>query len=251
MAERNPLVIANWKLNGGIDLLCTSVAAFIGKHFETDIAICPPYIYMRDMLNFLQHSEIIVGSQNISKYASGAYTGETSAKMVKQAGGGLCLIGHSERRQMFGESNASCQIKVNQALEVDLMPILCIGENLQQRDAGVTKDVLFKQLEETLSGIECSGEQLCVAYEPVWAIGTGKAASPDDAQNIHGYIRSQLASIKGEDFAGKVRILYGGSVNKDNAAALLKNDDIDGLLVGGASLDAEHFMQICKIADET
>ena len=245
MSKRTPLVIANWKLNGGIDLICASVGSFIGKHFDADIAICPPFIYMRDMLNFLQHSQIIVGSQNISKFDSGAYTGETSALMVKQAGGGLCLIGHSERRQMFSENEASCRLKIQRALACNLMPVYCIGESLQQREAGVTKDVLFKMLHDALSELDTDGSDLCIAYEPVWAIGTGKAATPDEVQEVHEYIRSELVDIGGQEYADKVRVLYGGSVNRTNAAELLSKPDVDGLLVGGASLDPEHFKEIC------
>ena len=249
MSKRIPIVVANWKLNGGIDLLCASVAAFIGKHFSTKIAICPPYIYMRDMLNFLQHSEIIVGSQNVSKYGSGAYTGETSAQMLKDVGAGLCLIGHSERRQMFNENDVSCQIKVNQALSSGLMPILCVGENAQQREAGITKDVLFRQLRDALADTDVDGKDICIAYEPVWAIGTGQAASPEDAQAVHKFIRYELSDIYGPELAEKIHILYGGSVNKNNASDLMGQEDIDGLLVGGASLDPDHFIEICQQAE--
>ncbi|AWB65423.1 triose-phosphate isomerase [Saccharobesus litoralis] len=249
MNKRVPIVIANWKLNGGIDLLCTSVAAFIGKHFSAKIAICPPYLYLRDMLNFLQHSEIMIGTQNVSKYESGAYTGETSAQMIKEAGGSLCLIGHSERRQMFHENDPSCKIKVTRVLNSGLMPVLCVGENLQQREAGITNDVLFRQLHDALDGLDLGDKRIAVAYEPVWAIGTGKAATPEEAQLVHEYIRSELTVLFGKERAESIHILYGGSVNKNNAYELLSQTDIDGLLVGGASLDPEHFMQICLHAN--
>lgn len=249
MSKRIPIVVANWKLNGGIDLLCASVAAFIGKHFSTKIVICPPYIYLRDMLNFLQHSEIIVGSQNVSKFGSGAYTGETSAQMLKDVGAGLCLIGHSERRQMFNENDVSCQIKINQALTSGLMPVLCIGENAQQREAGITNDVLFRQLHDALANVDITDKEICIAYEPVWAIGTGKAASPEDAQEVHKFIRHELHDIFGVEQAEKIHILYGGSVNKSNASELMGQEDIDGLLVGGASLDPSHFIEICQQAE--
>lgn len=248
--KRKPIVIANWKLNGGIDLICTSVASFIGKHFETQIAICPPYIYMRDMLTFLQHSEISIGSQNVSKFESGAYTGETSAQMLKQAGCKLCLIGHSERRAMFGESNRSCQIKVQTALNHGLLPVLCIGENLEERDANITRDVIFRQLSEGLENINLDGKDLCVAYEPVWAIGTGLAATPEMAQEVHQFIRRELSVLLGDATAERIRLLYGGSVNKTNAKELLAQTDIDGLLVGGASLDPGHFLAICQQVSE-
>lgn len=250
MTTRRPIVIANWKLNGGVDLICSSVVSFMRQHFEAQIAIAPPYIYIRDLHNFLQNSEIFIGSQNVSKYDSGAYTGETSAQMLKEAGSSFCIIGHSERREMFHENDPSCRIKVASALTNQLMPVLCIGENNQQREAGITKDVLNRQLHETLNEQDLNGQDICIAYEPIWAIGTGKAATPDTAQEVHAYIRKELVTIFGEDVASRIRILYGGSVNKNNAAELLAMPDIDGLLVGGASLDAEHFSEICLQANE-
>lgn len=250
MKIRRPLVIANWKLNGGVDLICSSVVSFMRKHFKAQIGIAPPYLYVRDMINFLHNSEIIIGSQNVSKFESGAFTGETSAQMLKEAGCKFCIIGHSERRQMFLENDSACQIKVSKTLDAGLMPILCIGENTQQYEAGVTKDVLNRQLHESLNGIDVTGKDIAIAYEPVWAIGTGKAATPETAQDVHHYIRSALTAIFDEKIANGIRILYGGSVNKSNAAELLAMPDIDGLLVGGASLDAEHFALICAQANE-
>jgi triosephosphate isomerase len=250
MKQRKPIVIANWKLNGGLDLICTSVASFIGKHFAAQIAICPPYLYMRDMLTFLQYSELQIGSQNVSRYESGAYTGETSAQMLKQAGCSLCLIGHSERRAMFAENNEGCKIKVNTALNHGLLPVLCVGENREEREANITEQVLFKQLSEGLGGLDLAGKDLCIAYEPVWAIGTGLAATPAIAQQVHQYIRAEVVRLFDEDTANRVRILYGGSVTKANASELLRQPDIDGLLVGGASLDPGHFVAICEQASE-
>lgn len=249
--KRKPIVIANWKLNGGLELICTSVASFIGKHFEADIAICPPYIYMRDMLTFLQHSEISIGSQNVSKFKSGAYTGETSAQMLKEAGCKLCLIGHSERRSMFKENNLSCQIKIGNALNHGLMPVLCVGENKEEHDAKITKDVIFRQVTECLEGVELDGRKICIAYEPIWAIGTGASATPEIAQDVHSFIRQELIKLYGEDTANSIRLLYGGSVTKDNAKDLLAKEDVDGLLVGGASLDPGHFLAICQHASES
>lgn len=249
MTERRPIVIANWKLNGGIDLICSSVVSFMRQHFEAQIAIAPPYIYIRDLHHFLSNSEIFIGSQNVSKYESGAYTGETSAQMLKEAGSDFCIVGHSERREMFHENDASCNIKIASTLKADLMAIFCVGENNKQREAGITKDVLNRQLHEALTGQMINGQDLCVAYEPVWAIGTGLAATPETAQEVHAYIREELVTIFGEELAKKVRILYGGSVNKNNAADLFAMPDIDGFLVGGASLDPEHFSAICLQAD--
>ena len=250
MKQRRPIVIANWKLNGGVDLICTSVASFIGKHFEADIAICPPYIYMRDMLTFLQYSELKIGSQNVSRYDSGAYTGETSAQMLKEAGCVLCIIGHSERRAMFAENNYGCQLKVQTALNHGLLPVLCIGETQEERAAGITKSILLAQLSEGLNTVELVGKDICIAYEPVWAIGTGLAATPEMVQEVHQFIRDELTRLYNEEIANCVRIVYGGSVNKSNATELLKQKDIDGLLVGGASLDPGHFLAICEQASE-
>lgn len=248
--KRTPMVIANWKLNGGLELICTSVASFIGKHLTSEVVICPPNIYMRDMMTFLKHSELKIGSQNVSRYESGAYTGETSAQMLKEFGCDLCLIGHSERRAMFAENNLGCQIKVQTSLNHGLLPVLCVGEKKEEREAGTTNAVLSIQLRECLSDVDIGSGDLCVAYEPVWAIGTGLAATPAQVQEVHQYIRRELADIFDEDTAQRLRILYGGSVTKSNATELLQQEDIDGLLVGGASLDPEHFLAICQKASE-
>ena len=248
--DRKPIVIANWKLNGGLDLICMSLASFIGKQFDGTIAICPPYIYMRDMMAFLKFSELLIGSQNVSRFESGAYTGETFAQMLKEAGCSLCLIGHSERRAMFGESNEGCCIKVATALNHHLLPVLCIGESQAEKDAGKTSVVLSAQLTQGLANIALKGRDLCIAYEPVWAIGTGLSASPELAQQVHEIIRNELTRLLGLAEAERIRIIYGGSVNKGNTAQLLQQKDIDGLLVGGASLDAEHFLAICQQACE-
>lgn len=248
--KRIPIVIANWKLNGGLELICTSVASFIGKHLAAEVVICPPYIYMRDMMTFLKHSELKIGSQNVSRYDSGAYTGETSAEMLKEFGCVLSLVGHSERRAMFAENNQTCQIKVQTSLAHNLLPILCVGEKQEEREAGTTNAVLSIQLRESLSHIDLGQADLCIAYEPVWAIGTGLAATPAQVQEVHQYIRRELESIYDTATAQRIRILYGGSVTKSNASELLEQEDIDGLLVGGASLDPEHFLAICQKASE-
>lgn len=248
MKHRPPLIVANWKLNGCTDLICTSVAKVLRQAFRTEIGIAPPYVYINHMANFLRDSQIMIGSQNVSKFGSGAFTGETSAQMLKEVGCKFCLIGHSERRQVFLENDSSCQIKVVQAINSGLMPILCIGENLQQHELGLTEDILHRQLHQALEKVELEGKRLCIAYEPMWAIGSGKAASPELVQTVHRYIYDELHSMFGEDTAQDIRILYGGSVNKDNSAQLLEMPNVDGLLVGGASLDPEHFAAICAIA---
>jgi triosephosphate isomerase (TIM) len=197
-------------------------------------------------MTFLQYSELQIGSQNVSKYESGAYTGETSAQMLKEAGCSLCLIGHSERRTMFNESNKACQTKLTTALSHGLLPVLCIGESHEERLANITQDVLYRQLSECLAGVDLHNRDICIAYEPVWAIGTGLAATPEMVQGVHRFIREQLTQLFDAAIANRLRIVYGGSVNKTNAQELLEQEDIDGLLVGGASLDPGHFLAICQ-----
>lgn len=250
MKLQPPLVVANWKLNGCTDLICTSVAKMLGQSFRTKIGIAPPYVYINHMAHFLRNSKIMIGSQNVSKFGSGAFTGETSAQMLREVGCTFCLIGHSERRQVFLENDASCRVKVVQALEAGLMPILCIGENLQQYEMQLTEQILYRQLHQCLEQVDLSGKQMCIAYEPTWAIGSGKAASPQLVQAVHRYIYEELHTLFGEQCAQSIRILYGGSVKKDNSAELLQMPNVDGLLVGGASLDPEHFAAICAIAHE-
>ncbi|EWH08820.1 triosephosphate isomerase [Catenovulum agarivorans DS-2] len=249
--QRRPIIMANWKLNGDIDLLCKSVSSFVQHAYLAEVVVCPPYLYIRDMLNFLRNSPIKVGGQNISKHDSGAFTGETSARMLKEAGCRYCIIGHSERREIFGENNISCQMKIARALEANLTPVYCIGESQQEYEQGLTEQVLSNQLREALEDMDLTNKNLCIAYEPVWAIGTGKAATPEIAQEVHAFIRKQLTDMYGPETANTIRIMYGGSANKNNAHLLLEQADIDGLLVGGASLDPEHFSTICRSVEQT
>ncbi|MBU2886513.1 triose-phosphate isomerase [Gilvimarinus agarilyticus] len=251
MKKQAPFVIANWKLNGGIDLTCTSVASMLNRKFEARIGIAPPYVYIGDMVSFLRNSDIMVGSQNVSKFASGAFTGETSAQMLSEVGCQFCLIGHSERRQVFLENDNSCHTKMEKALDNNLIPVLCVGENLQQYELGLTNDILYRQLHQSLPDLNLEGKELCIAYEPVWAIGTGKAATADQVQKVHSFIYQELVEILGTERANKVHILYGGSVNKDNVEELLSTPHVDGVLVGGASLDPEHFAEICALANKS
>ncbi|MCU4674144.1 triose-phosphate isomerase [Catenovulum sp. 2E275] len=250
MKNNQPLVIANWKLNGGTDLICASVASVLQHDFCAQIGIAPPYVYISDMANFLRNSKIMIGSQNVSKFESGAFTGETSAQMLKEVGCEFCIIGHSERRQVFLENNASCKTKIKRALKAGLMPVVCIGENLQQHQLGLTKDILYRQLNESFGGLDLTGCRVCIAYEPIWAIGSGKAASAEMVADIHTFIYQELTSMFDADIAGKIQILYGGSVNKHNAGEFLNIPHVSGLLVGGASLEPEHFAEICVIASQ-
>lgn len=252
MAKQPPLVVANWKLNGGTDLICSSVASIRNQNFQVRVGIAPPYVYISELVSFLRNSPFMVGSQNVSKFESGAFTGETSAQMLKEVGAQFCLIGHSERRQVFLENSESCRTKVERAFAAGIMPIVCIGENAQQYELGLTRDILYRQLHQTFAGFTLSDTaELAIAYEPVWAIGTGRAASAEVVAEVHQFIFEELAMIFGEAVAQKIHILYGGSVKKDNAAQLLAIEHVDGLLVGGASLDPEHFVQICARASES
>lgn len=247
MKASRPLIIANWKLNGGIDLICRSVSTFTQSHITAQIGIAAPYLYIRDLISLSHNSSMLVGSQNISEYEEGAYTGEISGNMLKESGANFCIIGHSERRQLFNETDASCKVKVTNALNNHVLPVLCIGESEADQSAGLTKAVLGKQLHAALSGQSLANQTLCIAYEPIWAIGTGKSASAEIAQEVHAYIREELAAIFDDETAKGISILYGGSANKNNAKELLSMVDIDGLLVGGASLDPEHFATICRL----
>ncbi len=248
MSSLTPLVIANWKLNGNLDLVNALATTFAGKTFAAQIAVCPPAIYLRDTHFAIEETPLLVGGQNCSRYESGAFTGEISVSMLKGAGCDLCLIGHSERRAIFSETNQDCREKIKLALQQGLKPVLCIGEQLAEREANITQEVVVTQLRECLQGIDLGSSEICIAYEPVWAIGTGLAATPEMAQEVHAFIRQELAHLYSSPVAQRTPILYGGSVNKNNTAELMKQLDIDGLLVGGASLDVTHFLSICELA---
>ncbi len=247
---RKALVAGNWKMNGSRESVAELVASLVeSQPFQCDTLVCPPSVFLQQVAELLEGSSIAVGAQNIDPRKSGAYTGEVSASMVKEFGCKYVLVGHSERRTLFGETDAAVAAKYGAALEAGLTPILCIGETLEQRKAGDTRKVVSDQLgavtrelsiEECVAGI--------VAYEPVWAIGTGETATPEQAGEVHGGIRASLRE-KDEELAREMRILYGGSVNPTNAEGLMKEIDIDGALVGGASLVANDFVAICKATE--
>lgn len=245
MTMRKPLVAANWKMNGNAALAQDMLQTLAGHALpELDVLICPP----ATLLQPLAHSaHCLLGAQNLSQYSDGAYTGELSAALLAEAGVRYVLVGHSERRTLFGESDAVVLAKMEQAIAHGLIPVFCLGENLQQRQQEKTSEVLAKQLAAVYaSHPEFIGKSV-VAYEPVWAIGTGEAASPEQAQQAHAFIRQQLANYDAEA-ADSVRILYGGSVKAANAEELFRQADIDGGLVGGASLNADEFLKICQSA---
>lgn len=246
--KRRPLLAGNWKMHTTVIDAC-QLAAEIGKCSaglaDRDVLLAPPYTVLSEVAHVLHGSEILIASQNVCWEAEGAFTGEISPTMVKSAGGTAAIIGHSERRQIFFEDHALINKRVLGALTFGLMPIFCIGETLEERESGKTFQVLEEQLREGLAGVDSGGmEKTVVAYEPVWAIGTGKTATKEQAQEAHAFIRKLLAEIFEKDIADTVRILYGGSVKAGNIDELMAQPDIDGALVGGAALDAESFCRI-------
>ena len=246
---RKILVAGNWKLNGSLaetEALIKGVLSGMSRVTAADVAVCPPYPYLALAQSLLKDSAVYLGGQDVSDQSSGAYTGEVSAAMLKEFACHYAIVGHSERRALFAESDEFTALKFAAAQAGGLVPILCVGELLEERESGVTEDVVARQLDAVinLSGVTSLGSAV-IAYEPVWAIGTGKTASPDQAQAVHEFIRTRIA---GHDaaIAEKVQILYGGSVKPDNAAELFAKADIDGGLIGGASLKAEDFLGICS-----
>lgn len=247
---RRPLIAGNWKLNGSRDsatALATEVAA-ASSEIDVDLLVCPSFTLLAPVQSALGSSCVALGAQNLSAHESGALTGEVSAQMVSEAGCRYVIIGHSERRGLFGEQDSDVAAKVQRALAQSLVPIVCVGESLDERDAGRELAVVSRQLDSALGALDSTALANCVvAYEPVWAIGTGRSASPEQAQAVHAAMREWL--IGREAGAGNtVRLLYGGSVKPDNARALFAQRDIDGALIGGASLDAADFLAIARAA---
>ncbi len=244
---RQPLIMGNWKMNGsrqeGLQL-AKALAEGLGN-VQQEVAVCVPFVYLTDVRNQLADSPIAVGAQNVADQASGAYTGEVSAAMLADCGVKYALVGHSERRSYYGDTDQSVANRFVQAQKQNVIPVLCVGETLEEREQDRTFTVIDAQLDAVIAaaGIEAF-EKAVIAYEPVWAIGTGKTATDDQAQEVHQYIRKRIAE-RSQAVADKVQILYGGSVKPDNAKALFAMPDIDGGLVGGASLDAKGFLQIC------
>lgn len=251
---RTFLIAGNWKMNLGpadaADLIngIKEAKPEIGEN--VDVLVCPPFVSLSRVNDILDESDIMLGAQNIHTEDSGAYTGEISAPMLVEAGCTHVIIGHSERRQYFGETNTSVNQKTKKALEKELIPVVCVGELLEERKAGEHMNVVATQIKGALEGI--SGDEamdIVVAYEPVWAIGTGEVASPEQAQEMHAFIRSELAALYDEETADQVRILYGGSMKPGNAEELLGQPDVDGGLIGGASMKASDFSEIITIAE--
>ncbi|TAN06530.1 MAG: triose-phosphate isomerase [Rhodanobacteraceae bacterium] len=246
---RRKWVGGNWKMHGSRAMASALAGAIVeARNGHCDVAIFPPFPYLREACAACAGSQVMVGGQDLSEHETGAFTGEVSAAMLRDVGCGAVLAGHSERRQYHHETDAQVAAKVAQALEHDLAPVLCVGESLDEREAGQTAAVVARQLGAVVAhcGIAAFG-RIVVAYEPVWAIGTGRTASPAQAQEVHALLRSQLARDDAR-IAGSTRIVYGGSVKPGNAAELFAQADIDGGLIGGAALQATDFLSICSAA---
>jgi triosephosphate isomerase (TIM) len=241
---------ANWKMYKTPDQTREFFRDFlplVAGHTRDEIVVCPPYIDLADAMEAVKGSSVAIGAQNVHWKEEGAFTGEVSAAMLLALGVRHVIVGHSERRQYFGETDDTVNIRLKAALEAGLTPICCVGEVLEEREAGLTDDVLRRQCVRAFHAISAKkAAKMVVAYEPVWAIGTGKTATPEIAAEAHAVIRREATEIFGEEFSGKLRILYGGSVKPENAATLMAQEEIDGALVGGASLNAKSFAAIVK-----
>ncbi|MDD5771335.1 MAG: triose-phosphate isomerase [Candidatus Omnitrophica bacterium] len=251
---RKTIIAGNWKmyktLKDGQEL-AVALRRDLYKIENTDIVICPPFTLLGFLADALESSNIAVGAQDLYWQEEGAFTGEVSPAMIKDAGCLYVIIGHSERRQFFDETNETVNKKIKAALKCGLIPIVCVGENLQEREADKTFKVIEEHINKGLADISASDmSKIIVAYEPVWAIGTGKTATPEQAQEVHKFIRGLLSKIYGQEAAEGIRIQYGGSVKPENITELMNKPDVDGALVGGASLKAESFAAIVTKASE-
>ena len=248
---RRLIIAGNWKMHtdvvDGASLVAEVVECTASLALAADLVLCPPFTHLAVAATQLSRSSISLGAQNMHQAPEGAYTGEVSARMLLTSGCRYVILGHSERRTYFDETNHSVNEKVKSAIAAGLTPILCVGETLQDREAGRTEQVVDEQVRQGLSDTKPeSAEDLVLAYEPVWAIGTGRVATPDQADRVHGHLRMVIADMYDDDFASRIRIQYGGSVKPENAGALMSRPHIDGALVGGASLDASSFEAIVR-----
>lgn len=253
-AVRKYLIAGNWKMNRNaaeaVELV-KEIQAGVGDQFLVTVVVCPPFTALESVGRVIEDTSLQLGAQNMHPEPSGAFTGEVSAEMLRHLFVTHVILGHSERREYFGETDAFINRKVLAALEGNLKPIVCVGETLAQREAGKTMEVVRTQVMADLEKVpKEKAEQIVVAYEPVWAIGTGKTATPQQAQEVHALIRSLLQELFGAVVAEKIRILYGGSMKPDNADELLAQPDIDGGLIGGASLQARPFLKIVESASK-
>jgi triosephosphate isomerase len=254
MNQRRKFVAGNWKMFTTAatgKALAAGIVRGLGAQDRVTVAVCPPFPYLLDIAEVLRGSRVALGAQNVYPEKEGAFTGEVSPTMLLDVGCRYIIVGHSERRHKLGEDDRFINRKVKAALAAGLHVIFCIGETLDERQANRTESVLDRQLSGGLAEVEAKSlDRLVIAYEPVWAIGTGQNATPAQAQQAHAFIRRQIATRLGEEWARTLPIQYGGSVKPDNAASLLRQPDVDGALVGGASLHAEQFLAIIRAADQ-
>jgi triosephosphate isomerase (TIM) len=248
--SRVPFFAGNWKMHGARGeavALARAVAERVGQVQGRDVLLAPPFTALQCVAEAIAGTRLLLGAQNVYWEPKGAFTGEVSVPMLREAGCSHVIVGHSERRQLFGESNETVNRRVHAALAGGLVPLVCVGETLAERDADATLAVIARQVETALAGLRSEQIGSCIlAYEPVWAIGTGRTATPGQAEEVHHAIRRQLVGLASETVAERVRILYGGSVKPDNVDSLMAEPDIDGALVGGACLDAVSFARIVE-----
>jgi len=253
VSNRRPFIAGNWKMNldrAGAMALAAGIADHVGASSDSvDVAVCPPACYLEAVVGAVKDSAVGVGGQNMHPEPKGAFTGEIAGPMLIDIGCKYVILGHSERRQYFGETDENINAKLKAALGVGLLPIVCVGETLEQREAGQTQSVIETQFRGGFAGTSAEDmAKIVIAYEPVWAIGTGKTATPEQAEEVHSDLRGMLEKQYNSEVAQAVRIQYGGSVKPDNAAQLLSQPNIDGALVGGASLKVDDFMAIIQAA---
>ncbi|SFN17957.1 triosephosphate isomerase [Formivibrio citricus] len=230
-------VIGNWKLNGNSDQIKSVLGAVAQHQFAAEVGVCVPFPYLALAAETLKGGSVQLGAQDVSRYASGAYTGEVSAPMLKEIGCRMALVAHSERRQLFAETTETAALKIRLCIDAGLLPVYCVGESTEERNAGKMQETIATQLDAVK---DLPVDQYTIAYEPTWAIGTGASASPGQIAEVHGFIKDKLGN--------GARVFYGGSVKGSNAASVLATPGVDGVLVGGASLNAQEFVEICKAA---
>jgi triosephosphate isomerase (TIM) len=254
--SRKPMMAANWKMNKTLREAQEYTAALLPRAADAegvDVAVFAPFTCLHEVARMAEDSAVIAGAQNFYYEDSGAFTGEVSAPMLLDVRARAAIVGHSERRELFGETDDMVARKAARAVEAGLLPIVCVGETKEERDAGGMWDKCSGQVRRVMEelGDDVDGESIVFAYEPIWAIGTGDTATPDDCQDAIGRIRELLEELQGDGFADEVRILYGGSVKPDNVAEIMAQKDVDGALVGGASLEVESFMELVEAVRQT
>jgi triosephosphate isomerase (TIM) len=253
---RRPMMAANWKMNKTVREAQEYTAALLPRAADAegvDVAVFAPFTCLPEVARMAEDSSVIAGAQNFYYEDSGAFTGEVSAPMLLDVGAGAVIVGHSERRELFGESDEMVARKTVKAVDAGILPVVCVGETKEERDAGGMWDKCSGQVRRVMEALDddVDGESIVFAYEPIWAIGTGDTATPEDCQDAITKIRDLLGEIRDDDFANAIRILYGGSVKPDNVAEIMAQQDVDGALVGGASLEVETFMELVEAAQET